>query len=140
MSNDADNPTTLRGVLLAGATVFGLSAIALLVVPDIFLTLLGLTVSDELEWSMRMIAITLVALTGNMAVVSRHSAAGGVIVASSVMTISAGGLGVLTLLIPAEPTWFVIVYALVGFAFSAAYIVGLALWAKRPRVESGGNG
>jgi hypothetical protein len=38
-----------------------------------------------------------------------------------VMLISAFGLGVLTLFIPTGVNWFVILYALIGFGFSAAY-------------------
>lgn len=113
--------------------MFGASAVALLAAPGVFLTLLGLPESAELEWSMRMIAITLVALTGNMATVAVFARERGVIGAAIVMLFAAGSLGVITLLIPAEPTWFTIAYALVGFGFSACYVVGLALWLKRDR-------
>jgi len=40
--------------------------------------------------------------------------------------VSAAGLGVLTLLIPAPLGWFTLLYAAVGFSFSAAYIWALA--------------
>jgi len=82
---------------------------------------------------MRMIAITLVALTGNMAVVSLTASPKGVIAASVVMMVSAGALGFLTLMIPTAITWFTVLYALVGFGFSAAYLVGLALWLRPAR-------
>lgn len=117
----------LRWVLRAGAAVFGASAVVLLVAPPFFLTLLALPASADLEWAMRMIAITLVALTGNMAVVSFSASDRGVLMASGVMLLAAGALGFLTLMIPAEVTWFTVVYALVGFGFSSAYLVGLAL-------------
>jgi hypothetical protein len=126
-------PRSLRLILLTGATVFGVSAIALLLTPAAFLTLLGLADTPDLEWSMRMIAITLVALTGNMATVAVFAKARGVVFASAVMLLAAGSLGVITLLIPADPTWFTIAYALVGFGFSASYLVGLAVWLKRDR-------
>lgn len=127
------DPKGLRWVLRAGATVFGLSALVLLVSPSTFLSLLALPSTTDQEWSMRMIAITLVALTGNMAVVSFSATHTGVIVASTVMMLSAGALGFLTLMIPADITWFTVVYALVGFGFSAAYLVGLALWLRPAR-------
>lgn len=127
------DPRGLRWVLRSGATVFGLSALVLLLSPAAFLSLLTLPGSADQEWSMRMIAITLVALTGNMAVVSFSAARSGVIVASIVMMFSAGALGFLTLMIPANVTWFTVVYALVGFGFSAAYLVGLALWFRPAR-------
>lgn len=127
------DPKGLRWVLRAGATVFGLSALVLLVSPSTFLSLLALPSTADHEWSMRMIAITLVALTGNMAVVSFSTTHTGVIVASTVMMLSAGALGFLTLMIPAAITWFTVVYALVGFGFSASYLVGLALWLRPAR-------
>jgi hypothetical protein len=117
----------LRWVLRAGAAVFGASAVFLLVAPAFFLTLLALPTNADLVWAMRMIAITLVALTGNMAVVSFSASDRGVLVASGVMLFAAGALGFLTLMIPADVTWFTVVYALVGFGFSSAYLVGLAL-------------
>lgn len=117
--------TFLRNTLRAGATVFGLSAIALILAPGFFLELLGLDSSAPLVWSMVMIGVTLIALTGNMAVVSFSASDRGVQAASIVMMLAAGGLGVTTLLIPVPFTWFSMVYALVGFGFSTAYVVGL---------------
>jgi hypothetical protein len=117
--------TYLRYTLRAGATVFGLSAIALILAPGFFLELLGLDTSAPLVWSMVMIGVTLIALTGNMAVVSFTASDRGVQGASVVMMLAAGGLGVTTLLIPVPFTWFSVVYALVGFGFSTAYVVGL---------------
>ena len=117
--------TFLRYTLRAGATVFGLSAIALILAPGFFLELLGLDSSAPLVWSMVMIGVTLIALTGNMAVVSFTASDRGVQAASIVMMLAAGGLGVTTLLIPVSFTWFSMVYALVGFGFSTAYVVGL---------------
>lgn len=117
--------TFLRYTLRAGATVFGVSALALILVPSFFLALLGLDTTPALVWSMVLIGVTLVALTGNMAVVSFTASDRGVQAASVVMMLAAGGLGVTTLLIPVPFTWFSIVYALVGFGFSSAYVVGL---------------
>ena len=117
--------TGLRYVLRAGAAVFGVSAITLIVFPSIFLELLGLSPSLDLMWAMVLIGITLVALTGNMAVVSWSASDSGVRIAAVVMMVTAGGLGVATLLIPVPFTWFSVVYAAVGFGFSTAYVVGL---------------
>lgn len=128
MTEQSPSPVRgLRWVLRAGAAVFGASAVVLLVAPAFFLTLLALPATTDLEWAMRMIAITLVALTGNMAVVSFSASDRGVLMASGVMLFAAGALGFLTLMIPADVTWFTVVYALVGFGFSSAYLVGLAL-------------
>ena len=72
---------------------------------------------------MRMIAITLVALTGNMLAVSLYGTLRGVRFSARVMQFAAFSLGALTLAIPAELTWFTYLYAAVGFGFSAAYTV-----------------
>jgi len=120
----------LRLVLRLGAIVFGLSAAALLAVPRIFTDLLGLSGSSELDWSMQMIGVTLIALTGNMFVISLQAAEVAVLWAARVMQLSAFGLGVITLFIPTGVNWFVILYALIGFGFSAAY--SLLLLTKNP--------
>jgi hypothetical protein len=74
---------------------------------------------------MQMIGLTLVALAGNMLNVSLNGSDQAVFVSARVMQFSAFGLGVLTLLIPNSYTWFVILYAAVGFSFSAAYTLFL---------------
>ncbi|KGA17883.1 hypothetical protein GM50_10345 [freshwater metagenome] len=112
----------LRTILKLGSTVFGLSAIFLLIAPKTFLELLNLETTDSLEWSMRMIAITLFALTGNMLSVSRFGSETSVVFSARVMVVSAAALGALTLLIPAEFGWFTIAYAAIGFLFSLAYL------------------
>lgn len=111
----------LRNVLQVGATVFGLSAVALVATPALFNELLGLETNPALEWSMRMTGITLVALSGNMLSHSRKGSPESVVSAAKVMLPSAFALGVLTLLIPSDPNWFTYSYAAVGFAFSIAY-------------------
>ena len=121
-----DNIKYLRRVLLTGSTVFGLSALLLIISPSLFNELLGLSSTPELDWAMRMIGLTLVALAGNMMSVSLNGKDSAVIFSARVMAVSAAGLGVLTLLIPIETlTWFDYAYAAVGFGFSVAYIVGL---------------
>ena len=115
----------LRTILKIGSTVFGLSALFLLIDPKTFLELLNLETSESLEWSMRMIAITLIALTGNMLSVSRFGSETSVLFSARVMVVSAAALGALTLLIPAEFGWFTIAYAAVGFLFSVAYVTAL---------------
>ena len=115
----------LRTILKFGSTVCGVSALFLLIDPTTFLELLKLESSESLEWSMRMIAITLIALTGNMLSVSRFGSETSVLFSARVMVVSAAALGALTLLIPAEFGWFTIAYAAVGFLFSVAYLSAL---------------
>jgi hypothetical protein len=118
---------TLRYTLRTGAAVFAFSSLALLALPRQFTDLLGLPGSDALDWAMRMIAITLVALTGNMAVISFWGGPDAVLLASRVMQFSAFGLGAITLLIPVDITWFTLLYAVIGFGFSGAYTIGLIM-------------
>jgi len=119
------NYPALRTTLKAGSIVFGASALFLLALPSLFLELLALEPTDALTWSMRMIAITLIALAGNMwnnAVQSSDARVGNV---AKVMCVSATALGALTMMIPTELTWFTYLYAAVGFGFGVAYVVGM---------------
>ena len=121
-------PSTTRNirlVLRTGAIVFGLSALALIAVPAIFNSLLGLEPTPSLDWAMRMIGITLVALAGNMFSVASRGSDASVLFSGRVMLISAFGLGVLTLLLPVTLNWFSIAYSMIGFGFSAAYALAL---------------
>jgi hypothetical protein len=119
------NYSALRKVLRAGSLVFGASALFLLVLPVFFLELLGLSPSDEMVWAMRMIGITLLALAGNMWNNAGQDSDVRVGNVATVMCVSATALGVLTLLIPGEITWFSYLYAAVGFGFALAYLVNL---------------
>ena len=119
------NHSALRKVLRTGSVVFGASALFLLVLPAFFLELLGLSQSDEMVWAMRMIGITLLALAGNMWNNAGQDSDVRVGNVAKVMCVSATALGVLTLLIPAEITWFSYLYAAVGFGFAIAYLVNL---------------
>lgn len=116
----------IRTTLRVGAIVFGLSSLLLLVLPGLFLNLLLLdSDSAPLQWSMRMIGLTLIALAGNMWIVSRSGDDAWVTRAGVVMAVVATALGVLTLVIPADLGWFAIFYAGVGFAFGLNYLVCL---------------
>lgn len=118
----------LRMVLRTGALVFGVSALVLLVFPSFFNELLGFTSNADLNWAMRMIGITLVALAGNMYSVASRGNENSVLFSGRVMLFSAFSLGFLTLLIPADLNWFSISYSIIGFSFSAAYAI--AMWKK----------
>lgn len=124
--------SAIRTTLKIGATVFGLSAVLLLLLPDVFVDLLALPQSDELSWAMRMIGVTLVALTGNMFVVASTASDSGVTQAAVVMLIAATTLGVLTLFIPVELNLFTSIYAAIGFGFGLIYGT-LLLRSKRSR-------
>lgn len=115
----------LRRTLLAGASVFSISALFLVLLPGLFLELLGMDGADQLQWSMRMIGITVFALAGNMWNNSNQENEERVIYVARIMCVSAAALGLLTLLIPVELTWFGYIYAAVGFGFSLSYLLNL---------------
>ena len=119
------NYSSLRTTLKAGSIVFGASALFLLILPAAFLSLLGLEVNDGMVWSMRMIGITLIALAGNMWNNSRSSSDASVGQVAWVMCVSASALGVLTLLIPGQRTWFAYLYAAIGFGFGLSYLLNI---------------
>ena len=118
---NSSSVSRLRLVLRTGSIVFGGSALALILVPATFNGLLGLASTPELEWAMRMIGITLVALAGNMFSVSSRGSEASVMFSGRVMLTSAFALGVLTLMLPIQLNWFSIAYSAVGFGFAAAY-------------------
>lgn len=116
----------VKQTLKAGSAVFGASAIFLLIAPKLFLDLLNLESNDQMVWSMRMIAITLIALAGNMWQNSKlNNSALGLRYVALVMIFSATSLGLLTLLIPAKITIFTAVYAAIGFLFAISYLINL---------------
>ncbi len=120
----------VKQTLKAGSTVFGASAIFLLIAPELFLDLLDLESNDQMVWSMRMIGITLFALAANMWQNSRlNNNAAGLKFVARVMFMSAASLGFLTIFIPSTLTPFAIGYAIIGFGFAISYLVNLL---KRP--------
>jgi len=120
----------IKQTLKAGSAVFGASAIFLLIAPKQFLDLLDLESNDQMVWSMRMIAITLFALSGNMWQNSKlNNNAAGLKFVARVMFFAAVSLGFLTIFIPSTLTPFAIGYAIIGFGFAISYLVNLL---KRP--------
>ena len=120
----------VKQTLKAGSLVFGASALFLLIAPNLFLELLDLESNDQMVWSMRMIAITLIALSGNMWQNSKlNNNAAGLKFVARVMFLSAAALGFLTIFIPATLTPFAIGYAVIGFGFAISYLINLL---KRP--------
>ena len=116
----------VKQTLKAGSAVFGASAIFLLIATELFLDLLNLEGNDQMVWSMRMIAITLIALAGNMWQNTKlNNNAAGLRYVALVMLFSATSLGLVTLLIPAKITIFTGVYAVIGFLFAISYLVNL---------------
>lgn len=118
--------SALRNTLRAGSTVFGVSALLLIFLPSLFLDLLGLDKGAPLQWSMRMIGITVFALAGNMWNNAATNSEHGVKRTAQVMAFSAAALGVLTLMIPTTLTWFSYLYAAIGFGFALSYIINLS--------------
>lgn len=117
--------TGTRLTLKLGALVFGGSALLLLICPQLFLHLLGIDSTKDMQWAMRMIGVSVFALAGNMWQNANNSSVHGVKIVGQVMFLSAAGLGALTLMIPGEMTLFGYGYAAIGFAFSLSYLINL---------------
>lgn len=115
----------IKNTLKAGSLVFTLSALFLLIAPALFLNLLGADDSNQMIWAMRMIAITLLALAGNMWQNAKLNTAASLGFVGKVMFIAAAGLGFLTIFIPTQLTPFTIGYAIIGFGFSISYLINL---------------
>ena len=115
----------VRKTLKAGSIVFGSSALILIALPSIFIDLLTLDATNQMQWSMRMIGVTVFALAGNMWLNSEQISVTRLMQVAQVMFISAAGLGILTLLIPVELTWFTYFYAAIGFGFAISYFMNL---------------
>jgi hypothetical protein len=115
----------VQNTLQAGSIIFGLSAIFLLIAPGLFLELLKLPTTSELIWAMRMIGITLVALSGNMWQNSKLTNAAGIKFVAQLMFLSALALGLFTIFIPAELAPFTIFYAVIGLGFALSYLINL---------------
>ena len=126
-----DEVRIIRGVLAAGAAVFIVSALALLIAPGWFGELLGLRPSVEGEWALRMVGACLVALAGQMWLVRRTDRAG-VRGAAAVMIVGGGLMTLLTVFLPADEGWtlFRWLYLLFGSSFMIAY-AGLLYWGLR---------
>jgi len=96
-----------------------------MVLPGLFLQLLGLEKSSALEWSMRMIGITVFALAGNMWNNAGQSSDARAEYVAKIMCVSATALGIVTLMIPVKLTWFSYLYAAIGFGFALTYAINL---------------
>jgi hypothetical protein len=126
-----DEVRIIRGVLAAGALVFLVSAVALLVAPGWFAEALGLRPSIEGEWALRMVGAALVALAGQMWLVRRGDRAA-VRGAAAVMIVGGGLMTLLTVFLPADGGWtlFRWLYLVFGSTFMIAY-AGLLYWGLR---------
>ena len=116
----------IRQVMLAGGSVFIVSAIALITRPDLFGEFIGI-VGEEAFWSLRMTGIVLIPL-GYLMIVVRSVASDSVVKSYAIlMSLISLSLGIVTLLAPGEPNIGRIIYAIVGFLFSTLYVVAIAL-------------
>jgi len=116
----------IRQVMLAGGTIFILSAIALISRPDLFGQFIGISGEDAF-WSLRMTGIVLLPLGYLMIVVRNNSSNYVVRTFAILMSLVSLALGIVTLLAPGEPNLGRIIYAVIGFVFSTLYVVALAL-------------
>ncbi|MFM1825969.1 MAG: hypothetical protein RLZZ37_604 [Actinomycetota bacterium] len=116
----------VRQVMLAGGTIFILSAVALISRPDLFGQFIGISGEDAF-WSLRMTGIVLLPLGYLMIVVRNNSSNYVVRTFAILMSLVSLSLGIVTLLAPGEANVGRIIYAVIGFVFSTLYVVALAL-------------
>ena len=116
----------IRQVMLAGGTIFLISAIALIARPDLFGQFIGIT-GDNAYWSLRMAGIVLIPLGYLMIVVRNNSSNYIVRTFAILMSLVSLALGIVTLLAPGEANIGRIIYAVIGFVFSTLYVVAIAL-------------
>ena len=116
----------IRQVMLAGGTIFLISAIALIARPDLFGQFIGIT-GDNAYWSLRMTGIVLIPLGYLMIVVRNNSSNYIVRTFAILMSLVSLALGIVTLLAPGEANISRIIYAVIGFVFSTLYVVAIAL-------------
>ncbi|MFZ9790312.1 MAG: hypothetical protein ACO3C2_04375 [Candidatus Nanopelagicales bacterium] len=116
----------IRQVMLAGGTIFILSAVALISRPDLFGQFIGISGEDAF-WSLRMTGIVLLPLGYLMIVVRNNSSNYVVRTFAILMSLVSLALGIVTLLAPGEANVGRIIYAVIGFVFSTLYVVALAL-------------
>ncbi|MFZ9701747.1 MAG: hypothetical protein ACO3BG_01705 [Candidatus Nanopelagicales bacterium] len=116
----------VRQVMLAGGTIFILSAVALISRPDLFGQFIGISGEDAF-WSLRMTGIVLLPLGYLMIVVRNNSSNYVVRTFAILMSLVSLALGIVTLLAPGEANVGRIIYAVIGFVFSTLYVVALAL-------------
>lgn len=116
----------VRQVMLAGGTIFILSAVALISRPDLFGEFIGISGEDAF-WSLRMTGIVLLPLGYLMIVVRNNSSNYVVRTFAILMSLVSLALGIVTLLAPGEANVGRIIYAVIGFVFSTLYVVALAL-------------
>ena len=116
----------IRQVMLAGGTIFLISAIALIARPDLFGQFIGIT-GDNAYWSLRMTGIVLIPL-GYLIIVVRNNSSNYIVRTFAIlMSLVSLALGIVTLLAPGEANIGRIIYAVIGFVFSTLYVVAIAL-------------
>lgn len=120
----------VRIVLGTGAAFFIVSGALLLVIPDTFSAWIGLTASEGIAWSMRMLGVALASLAGLMWLIRRagdHPVLG----AGAVMMAASALMTALTVTLPGS--WTPLRWALLGAgaAFALAYLV-LLVAGRRP--------
>jgi peptidoglycan/LPS O-acetylase OafA/YrhL len=116
--------SVISTILGLGALVFAVSAVALLFAPELLGRWLGLSETDDVAWTLRLMGAVLVALAGQMFLVRRADERT-VRTAALVMILGGGLMTIVTFIAPGEWTLLRIAYAVFGTAFCLAYVVAL---------------
>lgn len=123
----------IRIVLGAGAAVFFVSALALLILPGTFASWLGLEGTASVDWVLRMLGAALLGLSGQMWLVRRADDAGAR-GGAAVMIVAGGIMTILTLTVPGDWTLLRWAYLIFGVSFVIAYGALIALSVRASRL------
>jgi O-antigen/teichoic acid export membrane protein len=116
----------IRLIVLIGASVFLLSAVALIAFPEVFGEFINIT-GDSAIWALRMTGVVLLPLSYSMFIL-RATASNHTIRSFAVLMILVStALGIITLMAPGASSLGRWLYAVVGFAFALAYSAAIIL-------------
>jgi hypothetical protein len=113
--------------MIIGSIVFAVSALALLIDPEAFVSFIGLTSNESVIWSFRLTGVILVALATHMATTSRNAADPAFRRAAVVMVLASIGLAVLTYLAPGTATTGRWIFVGLGAGFAGLYLITLPI-------------
>ncbi len=125
------NTRIISTILGLGALVFAISAVALLLAPELLARWLGVAETPDVAWTLRLMGAVLIALAGQMFLVRRGDERT-VRAAAIVMIIGGGLMTIVTFIAPGSWTWLRIAYAVFGTAFCVAYVLALLTRNRQP--------
>lgn len=112
-------------LLRSTAFIFGLSALAFIIRPEIAISIIGLTSSRELEWSFRAIGIANLSLAALMSLAAAFLGERGLRQTAAIMILTSAATAVLLLIMPGGWNLWKILLLLLQIALAAGYFFAL---------------